>query len=431
VAPPVPERFTVHIRLGRDGDIDEWLATDTLLDRPVLIRVLNPGANAVRRRLFQQNVQATAAVSHVHLAAVYTLHVDDEDAYAVVEWNGGVSIEDRIRAGETIPVSEFLPNAAGLAEGLAALHAVGVVHGSIEPSAVHFSAAHPAKLGAAGRTSKGEGPEADTAALARTLRAAVTGTTEPGIAASQVAEGLSPEVDAALAAAESGELSAATLASALRAIRYEPRQVTARGWTWTWLVPATVLVVAAAIIAGVGLSIDTNSESPFLFPATPQPRPVVTTTSFPPVSTTTTLPAGLVGFSAIVADPFGDGTEHDDRIPLLADGDVDTSWTTERYFDPLPRIKDGVGVVLTPVARVSSMEIVATTGTSFSIAWSSDAALPVQEWEHISSAVIATGTTTIQLPDRDGGSWLLWLTDLPDDGTGEFVALVREVRFGS
>ncbi len=431
MAPPIPERFTVHIRLGRDGDIDEWLATDTLLDRPVLIRVLNPGANAVRRRLFQQNVQATAAVSHVHLAAVYTLHVDDENAYAVTEWNGGVSVEDRIRAGETIPVGEFLPNAAGLAEGLAALHAVGVVHGTIEPSAIHFSAAHPAKLGAAGRTSTGEGPEADTAALARTLRAAITGTTDPGIAASQVAEGLSPEVDAALAAAESGQLSAAALASALREIRYEPRQITTRGWTWTWLIPATVLVVAAAIIAVIGLSIDTDNDSPFLFPATPQPRPVVTTTSPPPGSTTTTLPAGLIGFSAVVADPYGDGTEHDDRLPLLADGDTETSWTTERYFDPLPLIKKGVGVILSPVANARTLEVVATSGTSFSIAWSSDSSRPIAEWEHISSAVISTGTTTIQLPDRDGGSWLLWLTDLPDDGSGEYVAVVREVRFGS
>ncbi len=431
MAPPVPERFTVHIRLGRDGDIDEWLATDTLLDRPVLIRVLNPGATAVRRRLFQQNVQATAAISHVHLAAVYTLHIDDESAYAVVEWNGGVSIEDRIRAGETIPVSEFLPNAAGLAEGLAALHAVGVVHGSIEPSAIYFSAAHPAKLGAAGRTSKGEGPEADTAALARTLRAAVTGTTEPSIAASQVAEGLSPEVDAALAAAESGQLSSSALASALREIRYEPRQIMTRGWTWTWLIPATVLVLAAAIIAGVGLSIETDNDSPFLFPATPQARQVIVTTTSPPGSTTTTLPAGLVGFSAIVADPYGDGTEHDDRLPLLADGDVETSWTTERYFDPLPLIKPGVGVILSPVAKARTLEIVATSGTAFSIAWSANASAPIAEWEHISSAVIATGTTTIQLPDRDGGSWLLWLTDLPDDGSGEYVAVIREVRFGS
>ncbi|MCH7668867.1 MAG: hypothetical protein IIC71_06665 [Acidobacteria bacterium] len=431
MAPPVPERFTVHIRLGRDGDIDEWLATDTLLDRSVLVRVLNPGASSVRRRLFQQNVQATAAVSHNHLSAVYTLHVDDKTAYAVVEWNGGVSIQDRIRAGETIPVAEFLPNAAGLAEALASLHAVGVVHGAIDPSAVYFSAAHPAKLGAAGRTSIGSGPEADTAALARTLRAAITGTTEPMIAASHVAEGISPEVDAALAAAEDGRLSAAELASSLREIRYEPPRVTARGWSWAWLIPAAVLVVFAGVISVVGLSIDADPNSAFLFPATPKIQPVVTTTTTPPKATTTTPPTGLVGFTVEVADPFGDGSEHDDLLPLLADGDIETSWTTERYFDPLPLIKAGVGVVLTPVADARTLEVIATSGTAFTLSWSKDPDAPIETWEHISSAVISTGTTTIQLPDRPEGHWLLWLTDLPEDATGEYVAVIREIRFGS
>ncbi|MCH8986504.1 MAG: hypothetical protein IIB04_07830, partial [Acidobacteria bacterium] len=34
-------------------------------------------------------------------------------------------------------------------------------------------------------------------------------------------------------------------------------------------------------------------------------------------------------------------------------------------------------------------------------------------------------------PDRPEGHWLLWLTDLPEDATGEYVAVIREIRFGS
>ena len=48
----VPDRFRLEVRLGRDDDIEEWLATDTSLDRPVLIRLLGPEAAPDRRREF-------------------------------------------------------------------------------------------------------------------------------------------------------------------------------------------------------------------------------------------------------------------------------------------------------------------------------------------------------------------------------------------
>jgi hypothetical protein len=35
----------------------------------------------------------------------------------------------------------------------------------------------------------------------------------------------------------------------------------------------------------------------------------------------------------------------------------------------------------------------------------------------------------MQLPNRDGGVWLLWLTDLPEQGSAEYYAEVFEVVF--
>ena len=54
-------------------------------------------------------------------------------------------------AAQTFEFEEFLPNAAGLAGALAALHQVGGVHGGLDLSAIYYSVAHPAKLGAFGR----------------------------------------------------------------------------------------------------------------------------------------------------------------------------------------------------------------------------------------------------------------------------------------
>ena len=69
--PPVDERFKLEVRLGRDGDIEEWLATDTHLDHPVLIRLLGPDTSPERRAEFVAAVRAACVVSHPHLAAVY------------------------------------------------------------------------------------------------------------------------------------------------------------------------------------------------------------------------------------------------------------------------------------------------------------------------------------------------------------------------
>ena len=44
-------------------------------------------------------------------------------------------------------------------------------------------------------------------------------------------------------------------------------------------------------------------------------------------------------------DPFGDGDEHSSNAILASDGDPDTAWRSENYFDGVLG-KPGVGLVL-------------------------------------------------------------------------------------
>ena len=61
--PPLPDRFSLEVRLGRDHDVEEWLATDTALDRPVLIRVLGPETSSDRRQAFVNDTRSAANVN--------------------------------------------------------------------------------------------------------------------------------------------------------------------------------------------------------------------------------------------------------------------------------------------------------------------------------------------------------------------------------
>jgi len=431
VAPQLPDRYQTQVRLGRDGDIDEWLATDTALDRPVLIRVLSPDADPERVTQFVTAIRAAARVEHVHLAGIYEVNRSQKGgAYAAIEWNGGVSIADRLTAGETLPVSEFLPNAAGLAEGLAALHAAGVVHGAIDAGAIVFSAAHPAKLSSYGARPRSTTAAADTAALATALRIAVTGSASPDIRPSHLVEGLPASVDNAIRLAESGIFDAAALGSALRAIPSALPPSKRPGWSWRWTIPAVLLLASATLIAGIGLAIPVDPDSPFLFPATPPAASTTaTSTTLTPSTTLPEAPPGILSAQPAVYDPFGDQSERNRDLPNLVDQDPATSWRTERYLDPLNLIKPGVGIIFQVGGAPGSVEIQASPGTGFSIKWADAIPADFDNWENISSGSVSDAPPVLRLPDRDDGYWLLWFTDLPRQAESEYYTSVSEVTF--
>ncbi len=432
MAPQLPDRYQTQVRLGRDGDIDEWLATDTALDRPILIRVLDSDATPARTTEFITGTRAAATVEHVHLAGVYEVAESPSGgAHAAIEWNGGVSIADRLAAGETLPVSEFLPNAAGLAEGLAALHAAGVTHGSIDAATIVFSAAHPAKLSSYGRKRISHRPKDDTAALARALRIAVTGSASPAIRPSHLVEGLPPSVDDAIQRAEAGDYDAKALGTALRAIPSSIPKRRTKGWSWRWLIPASMLLISAIVIAIIGLVIDVDPDSPFLFPATPPIARVVTTTATLP--TVTTLPEaapGAISAEPSVYDPFGDQSERERDLPNLVDGNFDSTWRTERYFDPFSRdFKVGVGITFRVSGAPGSVELRASADTAYSVLWAETIPASFSNWEPIGSGTIFDAPANLQLPNRDGGVWLLWFTAIPEQAPGEYFTQVSEVTF--
>ncbi len=430
MAPRLPDRYATQVRLGRDHDVEEWLATDTALDRPVLVRMLDDGTSRVRRAAFLAGVRAAAKSHHSHVSEVYAVGTE-EDPYTIVEWHGGVSIADRLSAGDPFPVTEFLPNAAGLADGLATLHEAGAIHGDIDPSAIGFSAAHPAKLVGFGRHSPAASAARDTRDLAATLRIAVTGNDVPGIRPSQVAEGLPPAVDSVLAAGEAGELDAKGLAEGLRAIPFQPVDRVQRPWSWRWLVVIALLLLAATLTAVAGRAIDVDPDSPFLFPAAPAPTAAPPPTTTPPTTTTEATPTepGRLSVTVAVYDPEGDLTERDSEAPNAIDGDPTTAWRTERYFSPLPALKGGVGLTFTVGGTPTSLDVLASPGTTFEIGWAEEVPGIATGWQPIASGVFDSTVTTIELPERSGGIWLLWLTDIPEIADGEYRGFIYEVAF--
>jgi hypothetical protein len=416
------------MRLGRDDDVEEWLATDTSLERPVLIRSLGPESNQERRQQFVTAVGGAAKAAHPHLARVFAVEDVAGGAYAVCEWTGGATAADRIAAEQMVGLEEFLPNAAGLAGALAMLHEYGAAHGRIDLSAISWSVAHPAKLGGFGREPHTD-QDGDVRALAAALETALTGSAPGGPPPSESIDGVPRAIDRILRSAQSGRSSAADLekaliaAPSLREAQPEPPSTSRR-----LLYVAVGLVVLAIGLVALGRLFVGGGEPiiPVVPPSTTLgPGPSTT------VVTATTLAVGPVrvtGFGSF--DPFGDGSENDEAVGDLLDGSASTVWRSERYEDPLSLVKPGVGLRFQLTGTPSAVQLVGlTSGTAFDILWSRELPSDIEGWESALSATAGSSETLFPLPPREGGHWLLWMTEFPQQPDGAFYAELAEVRF--
>ncbi|WP_159943384.1 MULTISPECIES: protein kinase family protein [unclassified Nocardiopsis] len=121
-------------------------------------------------------------------------------------------------------------------------------------------------------------------------------------------------------------------------------------------------------------------------------------------------------------DPFGDNDEHSDKAGNAIDGDPATVWNTEGYKDPLPNLKEGVGLLLEldsgrevhavdldMPAHDYAVQIRVGDSDSVSDQASLDASLPVAAERTVS------GSTTVEIEGGATGSYvLIWFTDLPN-----------------
>jgi hypothetical protein len=60
--------------------------------------------------------------------------------------------------------------------------------------------------------------------------------------------------------------------------------------------------------------------------------------------------------------------------------------------------------------------------------WAASFEPDIEGWSRISGGTVSGGSITLQLPSRDGGYWLLWLTELPQQDDSYYTS-IGEVRF--
>ncbi|HET7226207.1 MAG TPA: tetratricopeptide repeat protein [Candidatus Eisenbacteria bacterium] len=126
------DRFRIVGKLGQGGMGSVWKAEDTLLHRPVALKILSEEwvHVAEARRRFLREARAASALSHPGVATVYGAGEAGPDVFIALALIEGETVSE-LAAREPFAIGDAVRMAIAVAEALAHAHARGVVHRDI------------------------------------------------------------------------------------------------------------------------------------------------------------------------------------------------------------------------------------------------------------------------------------------------------------
>jgi alkyl hydroperoxide reductase subunit AhpC/predicted Ser/Thr protein kinase len=136
--------YRIQKKLGEGGFGFVLEAWDLWLERTVALKVLRPGRKLDLERVLAE-ARPAARLSHPNVCLVYSVEVQEELPVIAMEYLRGESLSARLRRGGMAP-TEAKRIGHQVAMGVAASHAMGVVHGDLKPSNIMLTESGTVKI---------------------------------------------------------------------------------------------------------------------------------------------------------------------------------------------------------------------------------------------------------------------------------------------
>ncbi len=130
-------KYRLDKRLGVGGMGEVWRAAHTGTERAYAIKFLHAHAaeSASARHRFTREAKASAKINHANIIDIFDVgELPEGTLYLAMELLEGVSLADAFHASPPLSVQDLLVAMRDTAEGLAAAHAVGIVHRDVKPA---------------------------------------------------------------------------------------------------------------------------------------------------------------------------------------------------------------------------------------------------------------------------------------------------------
>lgn len=138
----VEGRYRVEKKLAAGGMGAVFHASDERGEGPVALKYLHPeiAREAEMRRRFRREASILQAVDHPAVVKVRSVGEDDDGlSFMVMELLEGETLHARLEREHQLPVEAVAALLEGIASGLAAVHAHGVLHGDLKPANVFLA----------------------------------------------------------------------------------------------------------------------------------------------------------------------------------------------------------------------------------------------------------------------------------------------------
>jgi serine/threonine protein kinase len=131
-------RYRVESAIGQGGMGTVWLCRDETLHRVVAVKQVGllPGESVTDSARAFREARSSAGLSHRNVVTVFDVVEDSGRIWLVMEYVAGRSLSQIIKQDGPLDPATVAGIGAQVADGLCALHAVGVIHRDVKPGNV-------------------------------------------------------------------------------------------------------------------------------------------------------------------------------------------------------------------------------------------------------------------------------------------------------